>query len=80
MRAHWRARRRSTKTRCTACACSAPPKRRSRLIRGRHRMRLLLKAPRNFDLSAYLRAWLAKAPKRHGSIKLDIDIDPQSFL
>ena len=50
------------------------------LIRGRHRMRLLLKAPRNYDLSAYLRWLLAKAPKRHGSIKLDIDIDPQSFL
>jgi primosomal protein N' (replication factor Y) (superfamily II helicase) len=50
------------------------------LIRGRHRMRLLLKAPRQYDLSAYLRRWLAKAPKRHGSIKLDIDIDPQSFL
>ena len=50
------------------------------LIRGRHRMRLLLKAPRNYDLSAYLRRWLAKAPKRRGSIKLDIDIDPQSFL
>jgi primosomal protein N' (replication factor Y) len=50
------------------------------LVRGRHRLRLLLKAPRNFDLSAYLREWLAAAPKKHGSIKLDIDIDPQSFL
>jgi primosomal protein N' (replication factor Y) len=50
------------------------------LIRGRHRMRLLLKAARNYDLSAYLRRMLAKAPKRRGTIKLDIDIDPQSFL
>ncbi len=50
------------------------------LVRGRHRLRLLIKAPRNFDLSAYLRAWLSAAPKRHGSIKLDIDVDPQSFL
>jgi len=50
------------------------------LIRGRHRLRLLAKAPRSFDLSAYLRAWLAAAPKRHGAIKLDIDVDPQSFL
>jgi primosomal protein N' (replication factor Y) len=50
------------------------------LVRGRHRMRLLIKAPRNFDLSAYLRRWLAKAPKIKGSIKLDIDVDPQSFL
>jgi primosomal protein N' (replication factor Y) len=50
------------------------------LVRGRHRLRLLIKAPRNFDLSAYLRQWLAAAPKKHGSIKLDIDVDPQSFL
>jgi primosomal protein N' (replication factor Y) (superfamily II helicase) len=50
------------------------------LVRGRHRMRLLIKAPRNFDLSAYMREWLAAAPKKHGSIKLDIDVDPQSFL
>src|SRR6202167_1940684 len=50
------------------------------LVRGRHRFRLLIKAPRNFDLSAYLRQWLATGPKKHGSIKLDIDIDPQSFL
>ena len=50
------------------------------LVRGRHRMRLLIKAPRNFDLSAYLREWLAAAPKKRGAIKLDIDIDPQSFL
>ena len=50
------------------------------LVRGRHRLRLLLKAPRNFDLSAYVREWLAEAPKIKGGIKLDIDVDPQSFL
>jgi primosomal protein N' (replication factor Y) (superfamily II helicase) len=50
------------------------------LIRGRHRFRLLLKSPRGFDLSAYLRQWLAAAPKASGSLKLEIDIDPQSFL
>ena len=50
------------------------------LVRGRHRLRLLVKAPRAFDLSGYLREWLAAAPKKHGSIKLDIDVDPQSFL
>ncbi len=50
------------------------------LVRGRHRLRLLIKAPRNFDLSGYLRDWLAAAPKRKGSIKFDIDVDPQSFL
>ena len=50
------------------------------LVRGRHRLRLLVKAPRAFDLSAYLRDWLAAAPQAKGSIKLDIDVDPQSFV
>ncbi len=50
------------------------------LIRGRHRFRLLVKSPRAFDLSAYLRAWMAKAPKPTGKIRLEIDVDPQSFL
>ncbi len=50
------------------------------VVRGRHRFRLLIKSPRNFDLSAYLREWLAEAPKPKGGIKLDIDVDPQSFL
>jgi primosomal protein N' (replication factor Y) len=50
------------------------------LVRGRHRLRLLVKAPRGFDLSAYLREWLAAAPKPKGDIKLDVDVDPQSFL
>jgi len=50
------------------------------LVRGRHRLRLLVKSPRAFDLSAYLRDWLAASPKPKGSIKLEIDVDPQSFL
>jgi primosomal protein N' (replication factor Y) len=36
------------------------------LVRGRYRFRLLVKSPRAFDLSAYLREWLAAAPKRKG--------------
>ncbi len=47
---------------------------------GRRRFRLLIRAPRGFDLAAYLREWLAAAPKKHGAIKLDIDVEPQSFL
>jgi primosomal protein N' (replication factor Y) len=50
------------------------------LIRGRYRFRLLVKSPRNFDLSAYLREWTAAAPKPKGKIRLEIDVDPQSFL
>ena len=50
------------------------------VVRGRHRFRLLVKSARSFDLSGYLRSWLAAAPKRGGNLKLEIDIDPQSFL
>jgi primosomal protein N' (replication factor Y) (superfamily II helicase) len=50
------------------------------IIRGRHRYRLLAKSPRAFDLSAYLRQWLAAAPQRKTNVKLEVDIDPQSFL
>ena len=50
------------------------------VVRGRHRFRLLVKSPRRFDLSAYLREWLAAVPGRKGKIRLDVDVDPQSFL
>jgi primosomal protein N' (replication factor Y) (superfamily II helicase) len=50
------------------------------VIRGRHRFRLLAKAARSFDLSGYLRAWLAAAPAPSGSLRLDVDVDPQSFF
>jgi primosomal protein N' (replication factor Y) len=50
------------------------------VVRGRHRFRLLVKSPRGFDLSAYLREWLAAAPKAKGTLKLEADIDPQSFF
>jgi primosomal protein N' (replication factor Y) len=50
------------------------------LIRGRHRFRLMVKSARNFDLPGYLRDWLANAPKKKGDLKMDVDVDPQSFL
>jgi primosomal protein N' (replication factor Y) len=50
------------------------------VVRGRHRFRLLIKAPRDFNLSAYLRDWLAGAPKARGSVKMQVDVDPQSFF
>jgi len=50
------------------------------VIRGRHRFRLLVKSARAFDLSGYLRHWLADAPKPAGGVRLEVDIDPQSFL
>jgi primosomal protein N' (replication factor Y) len=49
------------------------------VVRGRHRFRLLLKSPRSFDLSGYVRAWLEAAPKPKGNLQLEVDIDPMSF-
>jgi len=50
------------------------------VIRGRHRFRLLVKAPRDLDLQAYLRAWLGALPKPPSDLRLTVDIDPYSFL
>ena len=50
------------------------------VVRGRHRFRLLVKAPRAYDLSGYMRDWLSAAPKTKGSLQLQVDIDPQSFF
>ena len=50
------------------------------VVRGRHRFRLLVKAPRDFNLSGYLREWLADAPKTRGSVRMQVDVDPQSFF
>ncbi|WP_298107360.1 primosomal protein N' [Bradyrhizobium sp.] len=50
------------------------------VIKGRYRFRLLMKAQRNVDVSEYLRDWLAGGPKTKGNLKLEVDVDPQSFL
>jgi primosomal protein N' (replication factor Y) len=50
------------------------------MIRGRHRYRLLAKSPRMFDLSGYVRDWIKATPPARGSVKVAIDVDPQSFL
>ncbi|MFG1399589.1 primosomal protein N' [Roseixanthobacter pseudopolyaromaticivorans] len=50
------------------------------LLRGRHRWRLLVRSPRAFDLSAYLRRWRESAPKPTGNVRVAIDVDPLSFL
>ncbi|MGE0286342.1 MAG: primosomal protein N' [Bradyrhizobium sp.] len=50
------------------------------VIKGRYRFRLLVKSLRNVDLSEYLRQWLAAGPKTKGNLKLEVDVDPQSFL
>jgi primosomal protein N' (replication factor Y) (superfamily II helicase) len=50
------------------------------LVRGRYRFRLLVKTERNVDLQSYLRDWLARAPRPRGSVRVAVDVDPQSFL
>jgi primosomal protein N' (replication factor Y) len=50
------------------------------VVRGRYRYRLLVKSARGYDLSGYLRDWLAVGPKTKGNLKLEVDVDPQSFV
>ena len=50
------------------------------MIRGRHRIRLLAQSPKDFDLSGYVRFWLNGADPPRGGLKVQIDIDPQSFF
>ena len=50
------------------------------LIRGRHRFRLLIHGERGRDMQGFVRAMLAKGPKPRGSVQVQVDIDPQSFL
>ncbi|WP_152658849.1 primosomal protein N' [Devosia chinhatensis] len=50
------------------------------MIRGRHRVRLLAQSGKDFDLSGYVRFWLSSAEKPRGDLKVQIDIDPVSFM
>ncbi len=50
------------------------------LIRGRHRFRLLVHGRRNSDMQAFVKAMLAAGPKVRGSVQVQLDMDPQSFL
>ncbi|MEM7747311.1 MAG: primosomal protein N', partial [Pseudomonadota bacterium] len=50
------------------------------VVRGRHRWRLLVKAPREIDMQSYLREWLSQIPAIKGDIRLTVDVDPYNFL
>jgi primosomal protein N' (replication factor Y) len=50
-----------------------------RVLRGRHRRRFLVKARRDVNLQAVVRQWLARV-KVPGNVRLQVDIDPYSFL
>ena len=47
-------------------------------IRGRHRVRLLVKAPKGVALQEALARWI-KPVRLKGDMRLSVDIDPQSF-
>jgi primosomal protein N' (replication factor Y) len=49
------------------------------ILRGRHRRRFLVKAARSVNLQAVLRDWLGRV-RIGGSARLQVDIDPYSFL
>jgi primosomal protein N' (replication factor Y) len=49
------------------------------ILRGRHRRRLLLKTRRDIAVQPLLRDWLSAVPTS-GSVKIDVDVDPISFL
>ncbi|SLN32446.1 Primosomal protein N' [Roseovarius albus] len=47
-------------------------------IRGRHRVRLLVKAPKGAALQPAIKAWISQV-KQSNQFRLSVDIDPQSF-
>ena len=49
------------------------------LVRGRRRKRLLVRADRDVDLQGFLRVWLSRV-KIPASVRLNVDVDPDSFL
>src|SRR5690606_41049647 len=44
-------------------------------IRGRHRMRMLIRAPRQAPVQDAIAAWLAAGPKPPANLRLSVDID-----
>ena len=50
------------------------------LIAGRHRFRLLVHGDRRAVMQVFVRTMLATGPKARGSVRVSVDIDPQSFL
>jgi len=50
------------------------------MVRGRHRVRLLAQSAKDFDLSGYVRFWLSNAERPTGNLRVQVDIDPQSFF
>ena len=50
------------------------------LVRGRFRFRLLIHSPRSFNVQNWIRGWFKAGPKPRGNLRVQIDVDPQSFV
>ncbi len=50
------------------------------IVRERHRFRLLVHGELSANLQGWLRKWLTLCPREKGSLRVQIDVDPQSFL
>ena len=50
------------------------------ILRERHRFRLLVHGDMGVNLQNWLRKWLSVSPGEKGSLRVQIDVDPQSFL
>ncbi len=62
------------------CVLLGPAEAPIAVVRGRHRFRLLLKAPRSADLQGFLRAMLAAAALSGAACAFEIDVDPMNFM
>jgi primosomal protein N' (replication factor Y) (superfamily II helicase) len=49
------------------------------LLRGRHRRRFLIQAPKKYPLQAAIRDWLAMEPEP-AAVRVQVDMDPYSFF
>ncbi|MNY74561.1 primosome assembly protein PriA [compost metagenome] len=49
------------------------------LLRGRHRRRFLIKADKVVNIQARIRSWL-QATKVSSKVRVQVDIDPYSFM
>ncbi len=50
------------------------------MLRGRHRQRLLVRGPRGRETHHFVRDWLRRSDKTRGDLRVDVDVDPQSFV
>ena len=50
------------------------------LLRGKHRVRLIVKTARSLNLQGLLRTMLREAGSPKGGARVDVDVDPFSFF